>query len=336
MIMVVAVVQAVRQIQVPLLALLLLGGCATEVWQVGGARNGDKAAGRRTGSFPLPLSGPVAAVVVTAEFALGVGLVVTATSWGAGVPATVVRFCVAVLLLTALGALTESRDRRAGTDLGSYRGTGPASVGARTFVRSGVLAAAAVAAIGAPALTRPPSGGAVGFGVAVAVAELAALAALSPRFAETLLRLGYAEPGELRRVPVTRTLRALRRSAAWRDCADVVTSPTPADVWREGCWRFVVYPGWRSGRPVDVVFAVYLNPRRPATRVAVVATADDEGAGPDRAGGPAPAGGSHAAAGDHRAPVHGDATVPAQPTRAGVRPGFGAGSGPPALPADVG
>lgn len=320
--MVVPVGQAVRQIQVPLLALLLLGGCALKAWQVGTVRDAGRTAGP-TGLFPLPLRGPVAVVVFTAEFALGVGLVVTATPWGVGVPATAVRFCVAALLLTAVGALVESRDRRPGVDRGGFCEIRAAPVGMRTFVRSGVLAVAAVAAIGAPVVTRLPSGRAVGFGLAVVVVELAVLAALSPQFRETLLRLGYTEPGELRRFPVARTLRALRRSAAWRDCADVVAASTPVDVWREGCWRFVVYPGWQSNRPVDVVFAVYLSLRRPAIRAAVVDAAGTVG--------------SSGTAADRR---HGSAdretTVPAQPKRDEASPEFGTGSGRPPLPADVG
>ena len=54
----------------------------------------------------------------------------------------------------------------------------------------------------------------------------------------------------------------------------------PPDVWREGCWRFVVYPGYARGRPVDIVFAVYLQPRRPAVRVAVLDADTDEVLGP--------------------------------------------------------
>ena len=52
------------------------------------------------------------------------------------------------------------------------------------------------------------------------------------------------------------------------------------DVWREGCWRFVVYPGYARGRPVDIVFAVYLQSRRPAVRAAVLDADTDEVLGP--------------------------------------------------------
>jgi hypothetical protein len=54
----------------------------------------------------------------------------------------------------------------------------------------------------------------------------------------------------------------------------------PSDVWREGCWRFVVYPGYARGRPVDIVFAVYLQSRRPAVRAAVFDADTNEVLGP--------------------------------------------------------
>jgi hypothetical protein len=38
----------------------------------------------------------------------------------------------------------------------------------------------------------------------------------------------------------------------------------------------VVYPGYARGRPVDIVFAVYLQSRRPVVRVAVLDADTDE------------------------------------------------------------
>jgi hypothetical protein len=43
---------------------------------------------------------------------------------------------------------------------------------------------------------------------------------------------------------------------------------------------FVVYPGHARGRPVDIVFAVYLQSRRPAIRAAVLDADTDEVLGP--------------------------------------------------------
>ena len=51
--------------------------------------------------------------------------------------------------------------------------------------------------------------------------------------------------------------------------------PAPSDVWREGCWRFVVFPAVLASRPVDVVFAVHLAGRGAPVRVGML----DAGAG---------------------------------------------------------
>ena len=105
--------------------------------------------------------------------------------------------------------------------------------------------------------------------LAVVAVELLVLAVLSPEVGEIMVRLGYSEPCEVRRVPVSRTLAALHGSAPWRHYRDHLRAADPIDVWREGCWRYVVFPGTVDGRRVEVVFAVYLEPRRPAVRVGI-------------------------------------------------------------------
>jgi hypothetical protein len=112
--------------------------------------------------------------------------------------------------------------------------------------------------------------------LAVLAFELALIAFLSPELGEIMVRLGYSEPCEVRRMPVGRTMSALHASAQWRKYASQVSAGAPSDVWREGCWRFVVYPGYARGRPVDIVFAVYLQSRRPAVRAAVLDADTDE------------------------------------------------------------
>ena len=106
--------------------------------------------------------------------------------------------------------------------------------------------------------------------LAILCAELVLIGALSPEVGEGLIRLGYSEPCELRDMPATRTLMALRRSKQWRRYAGLITSDVPADVWRELCWRYVVYPSSYDGRPADLVFAVFLQQRRPAIHAALV------------------------------------------------------------------
>jgi hypothetical protein len=109
----------------------------------------------------------------------------------------------------------------------------------------------------------------------VLAVELAVLAALSPEIGEIMVRLGYSEPCEVRRLPVARTLSALRGSGHWRRYRRYLTSEEPVDVWREGCWRYVVFPAMLASRRVEVVFAVYLKPRRAPVRAGIFdATAD--------------------------------------------------------------
>ncbi len=112
--------------------------------------------------------------------------------------------------------------------------------------------------------------------LAVLAFELSLIAFLSPELGEILVRLGYSEPCELRRLPVERTMAALHASSPWRRYAGQISSAAPIDVWREGCWRFVVYAGVARGRRVDIVFAVYLQPRRPVIRAAVLDAYTDE------------------------------------------------------------
>lgn len=108
----------------------------------------------------------------------------------------------------------------------------------------------------------------------VAAVELLVLAALSPEIGEIMMRLGYSEPCEVRRLPVSRTLTTLRASAPWRHYRHYLSDAKPVDVWREGCWRYVVFPGTVDGRRAEVVFAVYLKSRRAPVRGAVVDPAE--------------------------------------------------------------
>jgi len=105
--------------------------------------------------------------------------------------------------------------------------------------------------------------------VALLLVELVVLAAVSPEVGEIMVRLGYSEPCEVRRLPVSRTLAALRASAHWRRYKHHLVSTQPVDVWREGCWRYLAFPGLVASRRVEVVFAVYLKPRRAPVRAGI-------------------------------------------------------------------
>jgi hypothetical protein len=218
-------------------------------------------------------------IMFVTELSLGLGLAATADRIGdvsVRVPATIVRTATALFFLIAVGALNEMRQRRPDSGCGCFGELSDTPIGLRTIARSVLLAASAVATIGVPPLRMPSSFAEAELWLAVLAFELALIAFLSPELGEILVRLGYSEPCELRRLPVGRTMSALYSSSQWRKYAAQLSTAEPVDVWREGCWRFVVYPGIMHGRRVDIVFAVYLQARRPAIRAAVLDADTDE------------------------------------------------------------
>jgi hypothetical protein len=217
--------------------------------------------------FPLRLRRTAALGLCAAELVLGVGLLLTAGRSGAGVPALVIRVATALLFSTAVGALHELRDRRPEAGCGCFGELSRTPVNLRTIARTAVLCLAALSSIGVPPLRMPGSAGQAWLTLAVIAAELAALAVLSPEAGEILARMSHSDPCELREVPLARTFSALEASAPWRRYRRYLVTERPVDVWREGCWRFMVFPGVFGGRRVEVVFAVYLAGRRAPVRV---------------------------------------------------------------------
>jgi hypothetical protein len=226
-----------------------------------------------TALFPLSLRRPVAMAMCATEMALGIALIVTAGRMGAGLLATGVRGATAILFVTATGALIELRQRRPDVGCGCFGDLSSTPVSLRTIARSVLLLLAAAASIGAVPIGLPPPGATLALRLLLLTGELAVIAALSPEIGVALMRLGYSEPCELRVLPASRTISALRSSRQWRKHAIVLTGDHPVDVWRELCWRYLVYPGRYDGLDVEVVFAVYLRGRRPAVRAAIVDTA---------------------------------------------------------------
>ena len=261
------VLAASREVQIPLLAALLIGGCAAKARRALSARSIEAGIGP-TVVFPLRLHRPVAIALCASELTLGGGLLIPA-----GPAAHAVRSATAVLFGTAVGALYELRARQPGAGCGCFGDLSDTPVSWRAMTRTALLCGAAIAAIGVPPLHRPATAGQALTMLAVAAIELVVLAVLSPEVGEIMVRLGYSEPCEVRRVPVSRTLAALHGSAPWRHYRDHLLATDPVDVWREGCWRYVVFPGTVDGRRVEVVFAVYLEPRRPPVRVGIAGPA---------------------------------------------------------------
>lgn len=266
---------ALREVQIPLLAVVLVGGCAAKTRYAISVRSIDAGVGV-TALFPLRLRRPLGIAVSATELSLGVALLVTA--WeplGSSAAAMTVRALTTLLFATAVGILHELRGRRPEAGCGCFGDLSHTPVSWRVLTRSALLAVAALGTVTAGPLRAPaPPEGVWTLGIAAV--EVVLLAALSPEIGEVMVRLGYSEPCELRRIPVARTLAALRGSAQWRRYRRFLTIAEPSDVWREGCWRYAVFPGIASGRAVDVVFAVYMQPRRPAVRAAIVDASTDQ------------------------------------------------------------
>lgn len=283
---------ALSDVQVPLIAALLLAACAAKVVQLLQAR---PAGVFGPAMLPLRLRKPAGVAMCAAEFVLGTGLLVTS---GTIAPvemhpaATVLRFGTVLLLLTATIALIELRSRKPEAGCGCFGELSTARVSWRTITRSSLLTTAAAGSARAPSMSltaatlrrvvvdHPPAAVA---GLAVLVAELVLIAALSPEVGKILARLGYRTPCEVRRVPVERSLAALRSSRAWRLHSHLLISDEPMDVWRERCWRYAVFPGWAGRRRTHVVFGVYLRGWRPRVLTAITDAATGQVLTPDGA-----------------------------------------------------
>jgi hypothetical protein len=262
---------AMREVQVPLLAVLLIGGCAAKAGRAAGTRLESGP----TALFPLWLRRPAAIALCATELVLGVALLLTAGRAGAGTPALAARAAAALLFGTAAGALHELRARQPNAGCGCFGELSSTPVSWRVIARAALLFVAALFSVGAPPLRMPDSAGQAWLTLATAAAELAVLAALSPEVGQVMLLLSHADPCELREVPVGLTLSKLRASTSWRRYHRFLVAAAPVDVWREGCWRFVVYPGVLASHSVDVVFAVSLAGRGAPVRVGML----DTGAG---------------------------------------------------------
>jgi hypothetical protein len=268
--MTVSMLDAIREAQILLVAVMLLGGAVTKLTR---AMRTPSVRGELgpTALFPLKLRRPTAMTLCAIEFVLGIGLLVTAVRWGSGpLVAPYVRVGTVLLFVIATSALIELRTVRPDVGCGCFGDFSTTPVSGRTIARSALLGAAALSTVGLKPIKLPTTAG-VGLELlAILCAEFLVIGALSPEVGEALIRLGYSEPCELRHVPSSRTLAALHRSKQWRRYSTVRAADTPVDIWRELCWRYVVYPSSYAGRPADLVFTVYLQRRRPIVHATLV------------------------------------------------------------------
>jgi hypothetical protein len=255
--------------QIPLLAALLLGGCAMKAVKVLQARDVAAALGP-TALFPLKLRAPVAVFLCVTEFCLGIGLIVTSSRFGAGTPAALVRLGTGLLLLVATFALMELRTVRPDVGCGCFGELSQTPVTGRTIARSALLAVAAIATMKLPPIALPRWPGQGTALLLTLAAEVTVLALMSPEIRDVLVRIGYSAPCEVRLVNPEQTLAALHRSAQWRKHSALIASDQPSDMWRELCWRYIAFPSKYAGKDADLVFAVRLEHRRPVVLSALV------------------------------------------------------------------
>lgn len=263
------VLAAVREVQIPVIAMLLLGACAAKLVRTLRIGSMDQGLGP-TALFPMRMRRPLAVVMCSIECGLGIGLIVTAGKLGHGPPASCIRLGAGLMFLVATSALVELRAAKPDVGCGCFGDFSTAPVRGRTLARSAFLSLAALSTIGLQPISRPRSSADAGRLLAILAVELIVLAALSPELGEGLIRLGYSEPCELRAISAERTLAALRRSKQWRRNSGLITADMPTDVWRELCWRYVVFPASYQDRPTEVVFAIFLAQHRPTIHAALV------------------------------------------------------------------
>jgi hypothetical protein len=262
------------EVQIPLLATILLGGCALKAARTTRARSLAAGLGP-TALFPLKLRRPAAMAVCAIECGLGLGLILTAGRYWywQGDPAELVRLGTGLLFLVATCALIELKGVRPDIGCGCFGELSTTPVTSRTIVRSALLAAAALGTIKLKPIQPPTSAESVGILLIMLIVELVVFAVLSPEIKDVLIRIGYSAPCELRVVSPEQTLAALHRSTQWRKHADLIADHHPSDLWRELCWRYIAFPSQYAGKEADLVFAIRLEHRRPVVLSALVDTA---------------------------------------------------------------
>ncbi|MGI5166265.1 MauE/DoxX family redox-associated membrane protein [Spirillospora sp. CA-253888] len=263
-------VTVVQNTQVLLLATVLLAACLAKL-----AVRGVPAEADHVHGVPLPAGARRASALQRSRGA-GVGLGVVEGLLGLGLLVTThisVRIATAVGFAVATWAVSELRTHRPDAGCGCFGGLSAKPVGRRTVARAMLFTAAAMASLWAPDAGLEVLRTGHELVVLVLAAELAVFAALSPELPALLGRHARPRtPCAWRRSPLAETYATLRDSRAWARHENAITSAVPVDVWREGCWRFLVFPASRGDGAVEVVFAVSTAERDREVRSAVVET----------------------------------------------------------------
>src|SRR5215813_13785937 len=237
---------ALQDAQLPILALMLLGGCAAKFARAVRMHSVDAGLGP-TALFPLHLRPFAAATLCATELGLGIGLIATAGEFGEGSAAMYIRVGTCLLFVVATFALVELRTVRPDIGCGCFGEFSSTPITTRTLIRSVLLAAAALATVEADAITPTQLRTSGSKLILIFVIELAVIALLSPEVRDILVRIGYSEPCELRAPSAEQTLATLKRSAQWRRHFTLIADDEPVDVWRELCWRYLAFPSRYNG-----------------------------------------------------------------------------------------
>ncbi|MEU8798323.1 MauE/DoxX family redox-associated membrane protein [Spirillospora sp. NPDC048819] len=189
-----------------------------------------------------------------------------------------VRLATTVAFAAATWVVGELRVSRPDAGCGCFGGLSGKRVGRRSVLRAVLFTGAAITSMGAPLAGLDVLRDVQVQVALVLAAEVALFAALSPELSALLERRSLphgrarpAMPCERRRSPIAETYATLYDSAAWVEHENVIASAVPLDVWREGCWRFVVFPARVDDQDMEVVFAVSTAERDRAVRSALVA-----------------------------------------------------------------
>jgi hypothetical protein len=259
---------ALRGMQAPLLAAILLGACAIKLVKVLRHRSIMMLLGP-TALFPPRLRLASIVALCFTEMSLGVSLLLTEGPAAGHGRANAARLAAGVFFLVGMCVLVELREHRPDLGCGCFGDLSDRPPGARSVIRAGMLAGAALSGLHTHTFHLPPPGPRATTDLVMLLVELLALALVSPELGEVLIRLGYAEPCEVRSQAPQRPLTALHRSRVWRDHSGLITQD-PADMWRELCWWYVAYPARSGEEECEVVFAVEVKRRRPAVHAAIV------------------------------------------------------------------
>ena len=164
-----------------------------------------------------------------------------------------VRLAAVMLMVSATWVLGEMRTTRPGQGCGCFGVLSSAPVTRMTVLRTGLLALAAMAAFPVQRTGLEIAADLPGWRSLLFVAEVGLIVLISPEVSTAVRRRPV--PCERRAVPLRETFAALHSSEAWR-WYGLSRRARPTEVWREACWRFLVYP--LDGGRGEVVFAVSL------------------------------------------------------------------------------